>query len=133
MSSASKVVVACMDGERLKGYVFNFSAMRESFRLFPEAASSQSAGSDLELRNVKAIFFVKHFVGNPERKDRYDWNDGTHGRKLEVTCKDGEKILGTTEAYNRQKLGFFMFPADRESNNTRIFIVNANVSTVKIL
>lgn len=133
MSSASKVVVAHMDGQRLKGYVFNFSALRDSFRLFPEANSPQTAGTDLELRDVKAIFFVKEFAGNRDRKDNYHSMDGAHGRKLEVTFKDGEKVPGTTEAYNPKKLGFFMFPADRESNNTRIFIVNANVAAVKIL
>ena len=133
MSSASKVVVAHLDGQRLKGYVFNFSALRDSFRLFPEANSPQAAGTDLEIRNVKAIFFVKDFDGNRERKDSYDSMEGAHGRKLELTCPDGEKILGTSEAYNPKKLGFFMFPADRESNNSRIFIVNANVSTVKML
>lgn len=133
MSSASKVVVAHVEGQRLKGFVFNFSALRDSFRLFPEANSPQSAGTDLELRYVKAIFFVKDFTGNPARKDSYDSLEGAHGRKLEVTCRDGEKILGTTEAYNPKKIGFFMFPADRESNNTRIFIVNANVSAVKML
>lgn len=133
MSSASKVVVACMDGERRKGFVFNFSALRDSFRLFPEANSPQAAGADLELREVKAIFFVKDFTGNRERHDAYDSLAGAHGRKIEVTCRDGEKILGTTEAYNPKKLGFFIFPADRDSNNIRIFIVNANVSAVKVL
>jgi hypothetical protein len=133
MSSASKVVVAHLDGQRLKGYVFNFSALRDSFRLFPEANSPQSAGTDLQLRDVKAIFFVRDFAGNPERKDAYESMDGAHGRKLEVTFIDGEKIPGTSEAYNRTKPGFFMFPADRESNNTRIFIVNKHVSAVKML
>ena len=133
MSSASKVVVACLDGARRKGYVFNFSALRDSFRLFPEANSPQSAGFDLQIRDVKAIFFVRDFAGNRERKDAYDSMDGTHGRKLEVTFTDGERIPGTSEAYNRTKPGFFMFPADRESNNARIFIVNKNVSEVKLL
>ena len=133
MSSANRVVVACMDGERRKGFVFNFSALRDSFRLFPEANSPQSAGVDLDLRDVKAIFFVKDFSGNRERKDSYASMDGAHGRRIEVTCRDGEQILGTTEAYNPKKLGFFMFPADRDSNNVRIFVVNANVSAVKVL
>jgi hypothetical protein len=122
-----------MDGERRKGFVFNFSALRDSFRLFPEAKSPQSAGADLDLRDVKAIFFVKDFSGNRERKDSYASMDGAHGRRIEVTCRDGEQILGTTEAYNAKKLGFFMFPADRDSNNVRIFVVNANVSAVKVL
>jgi hypothetical protein len=56
-----------------------------------------------------------------------------HGRKVEVTFQDGEKMAGTTEAYNPQKLGFFLFPADTESNNTRVFIVNSNVQKVLFL
>ena len=116
MSAASRVVVACLDGKRLKGYVFNFSALRDSFRLFPEPNSPQTAGADLQIRDVKAIFFVKDFAGQPER-----------------TFLDGEKIPGTSEAYNRNKLGFFMFPSDRDSNNSRIFVVNKNVSAVKLL
>jgi hypothetical protein len=133
MSSASKVVVACLDGERRKGYVFNFSALRDSFHLFPEPNSPQSAAKDLQLRDVKAIFFVKEFAGNRERQDSHELEEGAHGRKLEVTFHDGEKVPGTTEAYNPKKLGFFMFPADPESNNTRIFVINANVSKVKLL
>lgn len=133
MGAASKVVVACLDGQRLKGFVFNFSALRDSFRLFPEANSPQSAGNDIQLQDVKAIFFVKEFAGNSERKDAYNMAEGAHGRKLEVSFRDGEKIPGTTEAYNPNKLGFFMFPADRDSNNSRIFIVNKNIRGVKVL
>src|SRR3989442_7495893 len=47
-----------------------------------------------------------------------------HGRRLEVTFQDDEKLVGTSEAYNPQKLGFFLFPADGKSNNSRIFIVD---------
>jgi len=50
-----------------------------------------------------------------------------------VTFRDGEKLVGTSEAYNPQKLGFFLFPADGKSNNSRIFIVNKNVQKVKFL
>ena len=132
-SSASKVVIACLDGQRLKGFVFNFSPLRDSFRLFPEPNARQDSGKDVQLRNLKAIFFVKDFGGNAERKDSHQLKDGAHGRKLEITFADGEMICGTTEAYNPKKTGFFMFPADPESNNSRIFIVNAGVRQVKAL
>ena len=122
-----------MDGTRLKGYIFNFSPLRDSFRLFPEPNSPQNLGTDIKLRDVKAIFFVKDFAGNRERNDSQQVSVGAHGRKLEVTFRDDEKITGTTEAYNPQKPGFFMFPADQESNNLRIFIVNASVRAVKHL
>jgi uncharacterized protein DUF6982 len=125
--------VACLDGERRKGYVFNFSAVRESFHLFPEPNSPQSAAKDLQLRDVKAIFFVKEFTRNRERQDSQELREGAHGRKLEVTFHDGEKIAGTTEAYNPKKLGFFMFPADPGSNNSRVFVINTNVTRVKLL
>lgn len=129
---ASKLVAACLDGRRLKGYVFNFSPLRERFRLFPEANSAPDAGRDVELADLKALFFVKDFAGNPEYKEHYDANGG-RGRKLEVTFKDGEKIVGTTEAWSPQKLGFFLFPADAVTNNLRIFVVNRNVVLVRLL
>lgn len=133
MGSASKVVVACLDGRRLKGYIFNFSALRENFHLFPEANAPQTSGVDLQLRELKAIFFVKDFSGNAERQESHELNSSAHGRRVEITFSDGEKVTGTTEAYNPKKTGFFMFPADAASNNSRIFIVNANVRTAKTL
>lgn len=133
MGTAIKVVVACMDGTRMKGYVFNFSAIRDRFNLFPEPTSPQTDSDELQLVELKAIFFVKDFAGNRERKDAYRLAEDVHGRKLEVTFSDGEKLIGTTEAYNPKRLGFFMFPADSGSNNSRIFVVNANVRAVKQL
>src|SRR5690348_6463393 len=128
----SKLVVACLDGRRLKGYVFNFSPARERFRLFPEANSAPESGADVELADLKALFFVKDFAGNPQYKERYDSNGG-RGRRLEVTFKDGEKIIGTTEGWSPQKLGFFLFPADAKTNNLRIFVINRNVAHVRLL
>ncbi|MGE5206912.1 MAG: DUF6982 domain-containing protein [Chlamydiota bacterium] len=132
MREPSKLVVACLDGRRLKGYVFNFSPVRERFRLFPEANSPPDAGKDVELADLKALFFVRDFAGNPQYREHYDVNGG-RGRRLEVTFKDGEKIIGTTEAWTSQKLGFFLFPADAMTNNLRIFVVNRNVAQVRLL
>ena len=98
LGSPSKVVVGCQDGQRLKGYVFNFSASRDHFRLFPEENSPQLAGTDVRLDTLKAVFFVKGFAGDNQHHDHYELKAGTHGRKLEVTFQDGEQITGTTEA-----------------------------------
>jgi hypothetical protein len=122
----NKVVVACLDGQRLKGYIANFLPTRDSFRLFPAENSPLDAGKDIRLSALKAIFFVKDFAGHSEHRDTYDVNAAGHGRKIEVTFPDGEKIIGTTEGYNPQKPGFFVFPADPESNNIRVFVVNRN-------
>jgi len=88
---------------------------------------------DISIKDLKAIFFVKDFSGNPERRETNALLDGARGRRLEVTFSDGETLIGTTEGYSPQKTGFFMFPADSQSNNSRIFIVNKNVRSVKPL
>ena len=129
----SKLVVACLDGRRLKGYVFNFSPLRDRFRLFPEETSPAQAGTDVEFASLKAVFFVKEFAGKPDHHDHYDLSAPHRGRVLEVKFRDGEKIIGVTEAWNPKNPGFFMVPADPESNNIRIFVINRNVDEVRML
>ncbi|MGO9123578.1 MAG: DUF6982 domain-containing protein [Terriglobales bacterium] len=129
----SKVVVACLDGQRRKGYIFNFSPARTQFRLFPEEMSPHVAGIEIKLETVKAVFFVKEFAGHAEHHDQYELKPGAHGRKLEVIFQDGETIAGTTEAYHAEHIGFFIVPADPGSNNSRIFVVNKTVREVKPL
>ena len=127
----NRAVVAFLDGRRLKGYLLNFSALKESFRLFSNDNVHQEPGSNILVKDLKAIFFVKDFMGDPSRKDSPDSGPATHGRKVLVTFKDGELISGSTEAYNPQKLGFFLFPLNGDTNNTRIFVVNRNVAKVQ--
>jgi hypothetical protein len=40
-----------------------------------------------------------------------------------VVFKDGETIVGSTTAYDGARPGFFMTPADPQSNNDRIYVV----------
>jgi hypothetical protein len=131
LEKMNRVVVAFLDGRRPKGYLFNFSALKESFRLFPEGPAGQQSGTDILLKDLKAIFFVKDFAGNPGYANTPGDEAPKHGRKVVVTFRDGEEISGATEAYNPQKLGFFLFPHDENGNNLRVFVVNKNVRHVK--
>jgi len=88
---------------------------------------------ELHFKTLKAIFFVKEFEGRREHHDAPGVKASAHGRKIEVTFQDGEKMAGTTEAYNPQKLGFFLFPGDEKSNNARVFVINSNVLKVSFL
>jgi hypothetical protein len=128
----NRAVVAFLDGRRLKGYIFNFSALKDSFRLFPDEAGQQKAGTDVLIKDLKAVFFVRDFAGHPEYQEQPAEETPKHGRKIEVSFKDGEKVSGMTDAYNAQKLGFFIFPIDPRSNNVRIFVVNKNAHQVKM-
>ncbi len=127
----NKVVVAYLDGRREKGFAYNFSVSRDSFHLLRQENPHHERGVEVALKELKAVFFVKDFAGNREYRGQGSTEPGAHGRKIEVTFSDGEKIFGSTQGYNPQRLGFFMFPADSKSNELRIFVINQNVRGVK--
>ncbi len=132
-TNMNRAVVAFLDGRRLKGYLFNFSTLRESFHLFADDKVQKEGGTDVQMKDLKAVFFVKDFKGNPESQETAAVNPQQHGRKIEITFNDGETLTGTTEGYNPHRLGFFIFPSDPRSNNMRVFVVNKNVRQVKTL
>jgi len=129
----NKVVVAFLDGHRSRGCVYDFSRLKDVFRLVGEGDSPQQKGVEIGLKDLKALFFVKDFRGDSRYKESKKVGDGKPGRKVEVTFFDGEKIVGTTQAYNPTHKGFFVYPADAKSNSLRIFVVNWNVRDVKFL
>lgn len=127
----NKVVVAFLDDRRLRGCVYDFSPLKDTFRLVAESDLAQQKGAEVALKDLKAVFFVKDFRGNSRYRESKKVEEGKPGRKIEVTFSDGEKIVGTTQAYNPKSKGFFVYPADGKSNSLRIFVVNWNVRDVK--
>jgi len=133
IDNRNKAVVAFLDGRRLKGYIYNFSAQKDRFRLFLEKDTLQREGTDVQVKELKAIFFAKDFVGNSEYTELQIITNQNGCRKAEVTFRDGEKIVGTTDAYNPQKIGFFLVPADPRSNNLRVFVITKNATQIRWL
>jgi uncharacterized protein DUF6982 len=123
----NRAVVAFLDGRRLKGYIFNFSALKDRFRIFPETDTHRTSGTEVEMKDLKAIFFAKDFTGNSAHQESHEIAPNVQGRKTEVIFRDGEKLVGTTDAYNPQKIGFFVFPSDPRSNNLRVFVIVKNI------
>jgi hypothetical protein len=134
MQTRAKVVVAYLDGRRLKGYTNDFSPVRDQFFLFPEDVDPKPGGRGTQVRlaELKALFFVKDFAGNPDHREAPD-SSQILGKKMEVTFTDGERLLGSSVAYNPKNLGFFMQPLNSADNNERIFVINRNVKQVKVL
>ncbi|MBZ5616107.1 MAG: hypothetical protein LAO23_19040 [Acidobacteriia bacterium] len=132
MPNRAKVVVAYLDGRRLRGYTNDFSPVRDQFFLFPDGVESKPGdrGTPVRIAELKALFFVKDFAGNAAHTE----GAGTAqlpGRRVEVIFSDGEKLIGSSVAYNPRNQGFFMQPADPTDNNERIFVVNRNVKQAK--
>ncbi|MEJ2697767.1 MAG: hypothetical protein P8013_14105 [Candidatus Sulfobium sp.] len=130
-----RIVVRYSDGQILKGYTQNFFPNKPGFLVTP--ISDKQAHEPLEVRieDLKGLFFVRDFEGHPSYEERKQFleDDRPIGRKVEVTFKDGEVIVGTTMGYDPLRAGFFLYPADSGSNNLRVFAVNAAVRQVLFL
>ena len=85
------------------------------------------------MRDLKAVFFVWEFPGAPEHRDVQHPYTPLATRRIEVTFKDGEKIVGRAEGYDSQQIGFFLFPAYAMDNNILIFVIIKNTYQIKLL
>jgi len=129
-----KVVVRFADGRIVKGFTQDFHPNRDRFHLRPV---EDNPGKPIEIliKDLKAVFFVKDFAGDSSYSERKNYFDGAkpQGRKMEVTFRDGEALVGSNLGYDPKRLGFFLFPADPECNNLRTFAVAAAVKNVRYL
>lgn len=131
----TKVVVKYLNGKVIKGFMQNFSPNKDSFHLIP-ADKPSTESIEVAVKNLKAIFVVRDFIGNPQYDERKQYVEGEKpsGLKLEVTFTDGEVIVGSTLlGYDPKRKGNFIIPADPNSNNIRIFAVSSAVKSVRQL
>ena len=135
-----KVIVKFKDGKILKGWVANISPNKEVFHLYKHEEFREQEKKDVvevKLSSLRAVFFVKSYKGNKDYK-KVETFEGQpkitpSQRKIIVTCKDGEKIYGTTLGYNPNRKGFFIYPIDPNDNNERIFIIQETVESVELV
>jgi len=130
-----KIVLRYVDGKILKGYSLDFNPTRPFFHLQMQSQAPGNQPLKIELKDLKAVFFVKTYEGNKHHKKRKGFlpTDRLQGRKVEVTFVDDEVIQGATMGYDPQRLGFFLLPADSDSNNVRIFVVSSAVKSFRFL
>ena len=129
-----KVVVRYLNGQVLKGFTQDFLPNKDRFHLHP-ADKSSAESLEVFTKDLKAIFFVHDFAGNPQYDERKKYMDSEkpQGRKVEVTFVDGEILVGSTLGYDPKRPGFFLFPVDPKSNNIRVFAISPAVKNVRYL
>jgi hypothetical protein len=113
------VVVHYRDGQLLKGQTTGFSG--ENLRFEVQQLHGGPQPISVELANLKAVFFVKDFVGQTRRTPRSKPSPAipmspVHGWKSALRRR---RFVGTVEGYRPNGLGFFLVPADPDSNNLR--------------
>jgi hypothetical protein len=100
----------------------------------------------VKIEDVKAVFFVKSFEGDHEYKEKKFYSSKKNkGQRVFVKFRDGEALVGFLEGevpwkrgffLSRQESGlkgFFLLPADEDTNNIKVFVVSSSVDDVTVV
>ena len=122
-----QVVVHFADGRLLKGHATDFFPNKETFHM---TEKSSGGTNEIKVSELKGVFFVRTFEGDPKRQERKDLERVGMGKRIQVKFKDGEMLIGYTSGYSPDRPGFFVFPSDPDCNNEKVFVVTAATESV---
>ncbi|MBI5666172.1 MAG: hypothetical protein HZC49_13945 [Nitrospirae bacterium] len=123
----NKIVLRFINGNIWKGQTSDFFPNKHHFHI------QQLNGEivEVDINQLKAIFFVKDYSGNKNHIKRYNDTVTGAGRKVRVTFFDGECITGYTQGYSPDRQGFFVIPADMKGNNERIYVIRGSIISIE--
>jgi hypothetical protein len=125
----NKVVARFKNGSVKKGTTSDFFPDKDTFHL----KSVTGEILDINMEELKSLFFVKTFEGNKGRMDKYIDNVPGGGRIVQIKFFDGEILIGYTQGYSPTRSGFFVIPADVKNNNDRLYIITSATEKVTFL
>lgn len=142
-----KVVIHVCSGEVIKGYVdasedvdpvtLFEDSQDVSFQVITVRTVGTKTALEIPLGNIKAVFFVKSFRGEPSRKDLRFYSNGPEVGKIwaEIRFKDNEVLEGLIENSVSHLVGdgFVVRPTDIGSNNLLVYISKAAVDSFRVL
>jgi len=126
-----KIVVHVRGGAVHKGVTHDFSPGQASFHVLP--AEGGGVPVKVQLADMKAMFWVKDYLGNRDFVARKEFDAGaaSEGRRAVLTFMDGETVLGSVVEDDPSAPGFFFVPADQRDNNIKIFVVRHAVKELR--
>lgn len=131
----NKIVLHYEGGKLFKGVTNNFFPNKDTFHLVLMNEPPDSKPLELTITGLKGLFFVKDYFGNPDyhEKKEFDPSKPIVGRKIKILFKDGELMVGTTIGYQKDRQGFFVVPADPDSNNERCFVLSSATLEISLI
>jgi hypothetical protein len=131
----NKVVARFADGRIIKGTTTDFAPGKEIFHVTVAHAPTGEKPVEIFMKDLKALFFVKDFEGDPRHVTHNEFDPGhpPAGRKIKVVFKDGEVLAGTTTGYQPGRPGFFLVPVDADSNNERCYVITAFTQEISFI
>ena len=119
------VVAHYLDGRLMKGTCLDVDGTKPTLHILPPNGKAQ----EVKLAELKALFFVRSLVGNPEHEETKvpDPSDPRlRGSFLiDLRFPDGERVVGLTNRFPPTRPYFFIVPIDPETNNIRILVNRA--------
>lgn len=135
LTDENRVVVHFLGGKLAKGYTYDFNQNRDTFHVY-DAPDQVEEGAIVYHDELKALFFVKTFEGNPGYEDPIFSEENVKklvGMKLKVLFKDGEVMFATTFGYSPARKGFFVYPIDKNCNNNKVYVITSSTTSVEIV
>jgi hypothetical protein len=128
---SNRVVAHCRDGRIIKGLSRDVDPAKATCHI----SSPSGTVSELALGDVKALYFVRNFSGDPGRHESttlQPTDPRLHGSLL-VTLyfDDGEKLVGLAHRGHPKDPFFFLVPVDRGSNNIRVLVNRTAVVSIE--
>jgi hypothetical protein len=132
---SNKVIARYADGRVIKGRTYDFRPGQNVFHMKQTEPPGNELPLTIQVRDLKLLAFVKELDGDPAARGGGPMKIPSPGggRKIQVTFKDGEVLVGTTTSYNPGRPGFFIEPGAWNANETRIYVVIDAIHDVRML
>ncbi len=134
-----RVVVRYSDGQLLRGFLATSDEAKLRENVSDLFTVENTGGKPVEVRasELKAIFFVKSFEGNPDYSEFKVFSTRPCGKGVwvRVHFNDGEVIEGVApnsfDTYSKPV--FYMAPPDPGSNNQAILVSKSSLKEMQVL
>lgn len=128
----NRIVARFNDGRLLKGMTADFAPGKEIFHVTAAGAAAGAKPEEVSTKDLKALFFVRDLAGSKDHVEgnAFDPTKPPPGRRIKVVFRDGETLVGTTAGYQRGRPGFFLVPADGDSNIERCYVVSSSTREI---
>lgn len=120
-AGAGLVVARFLDGTVVRGKTYDFAADRPTFRIYRDGDTARPP-VEVDTAQLKALFFVKDLRGDGKHGEFTFEEVVAHGRRGVVMLKDLEMIPGVVLNPSPEPGHLTIVPAQRNSNNTRVFV-----------
>jgi hypothetical protein len=130
MSDLGKLVaVRSLDKALIKGWTFDFHPNRNFFHVEEEGALRPVR---VPIEDLKAVFFIKTLGRTPGCVEKRSFGNRVGPeKKVWIEFVDGEKMAGWSNSFGSLRKGFFVFPADPDSNTEKAYVFRSAIAQLE--